>query len=354
MCARGAFWLTRPERPTTFQHLRKRIAIIIPARDEEPVIAKAVASLRAQDYEGDVHILVVDDHSSDATSDTASRAGAIVRQAAPLPSGWSGKLWALSEGVHHAEQFQPDYILLTDADIVHAPGTLHELVGRAETENLDLVSFMVKLRCQSLAERTLIPAFVYFFFQLYPPRWIASRRHRTAGAAGGCMLIRASALRRMGGIAAIRNELIDDCALARRVKAHGGYVWLGLTDSTHSIREYGTFGEIHRMISRTAFTQLHYSTLLLLGTIVGISAVYLAPPLLLLSGDSFVRVCGLAAWILMTITYAPIVRFYGQSLSWAPLLPAVALFYLVATIDSAVLHWMGRGGQWKGRVQSKR
>ncbi len=319
---------------------------MIPARNEAAVIGKAVNSLLRQDYLGEVRLFVVDDHSSDETASTVRQTGTDrvrIIQARPVPPGWTGKLWAVSEGLREAQPFHPGYFLLTDADIVHSPDNLRTLVARAETDGLDLASLMVRLHCRSIAERLLIPAFVYFFFQLYPPRWIASPRHKTAGAAGGCMLIRPSALERIGGIDAIRGELIDDCALGRRVKQSGGKIWLGVTETTHSIRKYRTFGEIFRMISRTAFHQLQHSVFLLLATIFGMALVYLLPPFLPLTG-------GLAAWILMSVTYVPILRFYRQPLIWAPLLPCIALFYMAATVDSALNYWMGRGGEWKGRV----
>jgi hopene-associated glycosyltransferase HpnB len=213
---------------------------------------------------------------------------------------------------------------------------------------------MVKLRCRSFAETLLIPAFVFFFFMLYPPAWVNRRDRRTAAAAGGCILIRPSALDRIGGIAAIRDAIIDDCALARAVKRTGGGIWLGVTDDTVSIREYSTFAQIRAMISRTAFAQLRHSALLLAGTILGMAVIYLAPPLLLFARNPLAAIFGLAAWILMSIAYSPALRFYGRSLGWSPLLPLVALFYLSATIESAVSYWTGRGGVWKGRVQDSR
>src|SRR5581483_1996190 len=225
-----------------------------------------------------------------------------------------------------------------------------ELVARAEAEKLDMASLMVKLRCQSFAETLLIPTFVFFFFMLYPPPWIANPKRRIAAAAGGCILIRPAALDRIGGIAAIRSEIIDDCALARAVKRSGGRIWLGVSQTTRSIRDYNTSSEIRGMISRTAFAQLRHSTLLLLLTIVGMLVIYVAPPVLLFTRRPL-AVCGLAAWILMTISYTPALRFYGRSILWAPLLPFIALFYVSATLDSAVAHWSGRGGLWKGRVQ---
>jgi hopene-associated glycosyltransferase HpnB len=343
--ARGGFWqIKAPPKPAP-SAVSRSVCVIIPARNEVSVVGEAIASLRPW------QVIVVDDHSSDRTAAIAAEAGASVIQAGPLPQGWSGKLWAISEGLKHAASFAPDYLLLTDADIVHAPGNIAELVARAEAGGLDLVSLMVKLRCRSLAETLLIPAFVFFFFMLYPPAWVARPDRKTAAAAGGCILIRPSALDRIGGIASIRSAIIDDCALARAVKRTGGRIWLGVTDDTRSIRAYGSFSEIRAMISRTAFAQLHHSALLLLGTIAGMAVIYVAPPLLLLTRNPLAAFFGLAAWILMTIAYAPTLRFYGRSVAWAPLLPLIAVFYISATFDSALAYWTGRGGMWKDRVQ---
>lgn len=349
--ARGGFWRMRVSPAAPVKGFAKSVAVVIPARNEEAVVGQAVSSLLNQHYPGRLHIFLVDDHSSDATVTAAGVSDRLsIVSAGPLPDGWTGKLWAVSEGLKRAAEFAPDYILLTDADIVHAAGNVAGLVARAEVGGLDLVSYMVKLECRTAAERAMIPAFVYFFFQLYPPAWIARRDRKIAGAAGGCMLIRPSAFARIGGIAAIRGELIDDCALAWAVK-RGGEIWMGLTEDARSIREYATFGEILRMISRSAFTQLRYSTLLLVGTILAMGVIYLAPPLLVLSGDPVAAACGVAAWLLMTVSYVPVLRFYGRSLAWAPLLPVIAPFYMFATVDSAVRYWIGRGGMWKGRVQ---
>jgi hopene-associated glycosyltransferase HpnB len=347
--ARGGFWRIGASSQPSHAGIGKRVCVIIPARNEELLVAQAVRSLVGQAS----YIVVVDDHSSDRTAIVAAKAGAEVIQAGQLPAGWSGKLWAISEGVKHVASLAPNYFLFTDADIVHGPKNIAELVDRAEAGELDLVSLMVKLRCRSFAETLLIPAFVFFFFMLYPPAWVARRDRRTAAAAGGCILIRPSALDRIGGIAAIRGEIIDDCALARAVKPTGA-IWLGVTGETHSIREYNTFAEIRAMISRTAFAQLHHSALLLAGTILAMIIVYLAPPLLLFTRHPLAAMFGLAAWILMTISYAPALRFYGRSVAWAPLLPLVALFYISATLDSALSYWTGRGGVWKDRVQDAR
>jgi hopene-associated glycosyltransferase HpnB len=352
---RGGFWRMRESPVPKFESPAKSIAVVIPARNEEPVVGHAIRSLLQQDYPGSLHVFLVDDHSTDRTIAAAGTHERLtIVKAHPLPDAWTGKLWAISEGLEQAASMQPDYILLTDADIVHARDSIAGLVARAEAGNLDLVSCMVKLQCRTVAERALIPAFVFFFFKLYPPAWIARPDRDTAGAAGGCILLRAAALERIGGIATIKGELIDDCALARAVKRTGGAIWLGLTRETCSIRDYTTFGEIRSMIARTAFTQLRYSALLLIGTILAMAVIYLAPPLLLLTGDPIAAGCGAAAWFLMSISYVPTLRLYGRSIAWAPLLPRVALFYMVATVDSALRYWTGRGGQWKGRVQISR
>lgn len=345
--ARGGFWRISAPAPPSRVAVGKSVCVVIPARNEESGIGQAIDSLAKQAG----HIIVVDDHSSDRTAEIARQRDATVVDAGPLPSGWSGKLWAISEGLRYASALAPEYLLFTDADIVHGPKNIADLIARAETEQLDLVSLMVKLECHSAAEKLLVPAFVFFFFMLYPPAWVARRDRRTAAAAGGCILIRPAALDRIGGIASIRGEIIDDCALARAVKRSGGRIWLGLTDETRSIRDYHSFGEIGAMISRTAFAQLHHSAPLLLLTILGMAVIYLAPPLLLLSGNLFATFAGLGAWLLMTISYASALRFYHRSLLLAPLLPAIALFYMWATVDSAIAYWSGRGGLWKDRIQ---
>ena len=328
---------------------------VVPARDEVEVVGRAIASLAAQRPPGYFHIILVDDHSSDGTAAAAESAAPrgllTVVPAAPLPSGWTGKLWAVAEGVRHVAPHRPDYLLLTDADIVHPPDNAATLAARAQSENYDLVSYMATLGCRTFAERALVPAFVFFFFMLYPPAWVADPRRATAGAAGGCMLIRYQKLEEIGGIAAIRGQLIDDCALARAVKGAGGRVWLGLDGTTHSIRPYRTFGEIGRMISRSAFTQLQHSGLLLAGTVAGLMVTYLAPPLLTLFAPQPAAGMGALAWLLMSCCYLPALRFYRRGWFGAPLLSLVAAFYAGATVHSALSYWSGAGGKWKGRVQ---
>jgi len=351
---RGGFWRVREETDPALAGSTPSVAAVVPARNEEAVVGRAIESLVKQEYAGPYHVFLVDDHSSDQTIKTAGvHERLTVLQAGPMPAGWTGKLWAVSEGLKRAMALAPDYILLTDADIVHSQATITRLLARAQTGNFDLVSWMVKLRCETLAERALIPAFVLFFFMLYPPSWIASPRRRTAGAAGGCMLIRRTALERIGGVEAIRSEVIDDCALARLVKAHGS-IWLGATHTAQSIRAYDTFSEIARMISRSAFTQLRHSGLLLAGTLIGMALIYVLPPLLLFTGDSRAIAFGLTTWALMTISYLPILRFYSRSFVWAPALPLIAIFYLGTTLQSAFNYWSGKGGQWKGRIQDAR
>jgi hopene-associated glycosyltransferase HpnB len=352
---RGNFWRIA-EKPMArdLPDQAPRVVAVVPARNEEAAVSMAVASLAEQHYPGDFHIVLVDDGSEDGTV-LAARCAAppemlTILSGAHLPAGWTGKLWAVSQGIREAERFAPDYLLLTDADILHSPEGLRLLVAEAEHSGRDLVSWMVTLRCESLAERALIPAFVFFFFLLYPPAWVSNPRRKIAAAAGGCILIRRQMLERIGGVATVRGELIDDCALAQAVKNAGGRVWLGHTRQTRSIREYRTFREIGRMISRTAFTQLRYSPLLLLGTVLGLSVVFLAPPLTALRGNPY----GAAAWVLMSATYAPVVSAYRRSLLWTPLLPLVAVFYLAATVHSAWAYWRGSGGMWKGRPQATR
>jgi hopene-associated glycosyltransferase HpnB len=355
---RGNFWLEFRSAPAQAQARPARIVAIVPARDEADVVGRAIASLAAQQTPGYFHIILVDDHSSDATAAIAQAsapAGLLtVVNAAPLPPGWTGKLWAVAEGVRHAAVLRPDYLLLTDADIVHQSGNAAALAARAQTEQYDLVSYMATLACRTAAERALVPAFVFFFFLLYPPAWIRNPRRATAGAAGGCVLIGAAKLEEIGGIAAIRGELIDDCALARAVKRSGGRVWLGVSETTHSIRPYASFVEMGHMISRSAFTQLHHSVLLLAGTIAGLVLTYLAPPLLTLLAPQPAAGMAAFAWLLMSICYFPALRFYRRAWWAAPLLPLVAAFYAGATVHSAVAYWTGSGGRWKGRVQDIR
>lgn len=336
------------------------VAAVVPARNEAETIARVTASLALQDYPGKLSIIIVDDDSQDATASIAKQVAAEygledrfrVVSSSALPEGWTGKLWALRNGVASTAAEQPTYFWFTDADVSHSDDTLPRLVAYAEHERLDVASLMVLLQAKTLPERALIPPFLYFFLMLYPPKWIGDEELRTAGAAGGCVLLRSEAFDRIGGFASIRSEVIDDCALARAVKQARGRVWMGLTRKSASLREYGTFGEVRDLIARTAFTQLRYSALLLAGTLAAMVLTYLAPLILLFTADFSAKVLGASAWLLMTISFLPTVRFYRLSPLWAPLLPLAALFYTYATWVSAWRYWLGKGGQWKGRAQA--
>ncbi len=361
--ARGNFWQLREDKiePKPLDRW-PRVLGIVPARNEAETIARSITSLAKQDYPGEFSVIVVDDHSSDGTANLARKAaeegGATARiaihSAADLPLGWTGKVWAINEGIRAVAERAPEFFWFTDADIVHAPDTLRRLVFRADSNSLDLASLMVLLQAKTFPERLLIPPFLYFFLMLYPPSWIADPKARTGGAAGGCILLRCAALERIGGMQAIRNEVIDDCALARAVKKSGGKIWMGLTRASVSLRGYGTFAEIRDLIARTAFTQLRYSFLLLLVTLTGLCATYLLPWVL------FFAYPGEAWWFvdttiaLMAASFAVTVRFYGLSWPWALTLPVAAMFYGYATCVSAVRHWLGRGAQWKGRSQAQK
>jgi hopene-associated glycosyltransferase HpnB len=362
LLGRGLFWRLAEAPAATGPLTTARVTVVIPARNEADGIAGTVTSLLSQDHPGPLGIVLVDDHSTDGTADLAQAAarelGAEARldiiAARDLPPGWTGKLWAVSEGLDRARATAPDFILLTDADITHAPDNVSTLVRRAVADDLDLTSLMVRLSTKTLAEKALIPAFVFFFFMLYPPAWAADPRSRMAAAAGGCMLVRPAALEKIGGIAAIRGALIDDCSLAAAIKRAGGRTRLSPSRATSSSRVYGSAGEIWSMIARTAFTQLHYSTLLLIGTVLGLGVTYLAPPLLTLFASGPAWWLGLAAWLAMAACFLPTVRLYDRHPAWAFALPAIAAFYSAATIGSAVNYWRGRGGQWKGRSQAIR
>jgi hopene-associated glycosyltransferase HpnB len=360
LLARGRFWRVAasgaavpPTAPAG------RVVVLIPARNEAATIGVTVSSLARQTFAGVIHLIVIDDGSNDCTAEVALAAaresGILERftllRGAPLPSGWTGKLWALAQGVESAARLDADYLLFTDADISHGPTSVGSLVAEAVAHDRDLVSHMVQLSTALPAERLLIPAFVFFFFKLYPPAWIADPRHKTAAAAGGCLLIRPATLARAGGLVAIRSQIIDDCALARLVKDSGGRIFLGLAADARSLRNYRSAAEIGAMISRTAFAQLRHSYLLLLATLLGLFLTYLLPAVLAFSSDPPLVCLGLGALLLMSISYLPMVRFYRLSPLWSLCLPLIACFYMGALIHSVVQYARGRGGMWKGRVQ---
>jgi hopene-associated glycosyltransferase HpnB len=360
LIGRGQFWRVAAHRPAILPPpAARRVVVVIPARNEAAVIGTTVASLARQSFNGVIHLIVIDDDSTDGTAEAAvagaRAAGALPRltllRSAALPVGWTGKLWALSQGVASAARLSADYFLFTDADTCHDATSVASLVADAEAHDHDLVSRMVKLSTATSAERLLIPAFVFFFFMLYPPAWVAAPEHKLAAAAGACILIRPRALARAGGLQAIKSRIIDDCALARAVKDSGGRISLQLTQDTRSLRSYASAREIGAMISRTAFAQLRHSYLLLAATLLGLFFTYLLPAGLLLAADPPLVYFGLAAVLLMSLCYLPMVRFYDLSAPWSLCLPLIALFYTGALIHSAVQYARGSGGKWKGRVQ---
>jgi hopene-associated glycosyltransferase HpnB len=352
--ARGWFWRMqeRDDKAIPEPSRWPSVVAVVPARNEADVIGKSIGSLLRQDYPGPFCVILIDDQSDDGTADAARALGNArleIIEGAAHPSGWTGKLFAVSQGVARAGD-EPEYLLLTDADIAHAPDNLRQLVARAETARYALVSLMARLNCESFAEHFLIPAFVFFFDMLYPFGWVNNPQRRMAAAAGGCMLVRRQALEHAGGIESIRSEIIDDCALARHLKKQGP-VWLGLTERAVSLRPYPHIGDIRAMVARSAYAQLDYSPVLLAGTTAGMLLLYIVPLAgVVLGGLS--AIFGTLTWAAMTVAFLPILRFYHRSPFWGLALPVIGLFYAAFTIDSAVQHWRGRGGMWKGRAQA--
>ncbi|MFZ3495691.1 glycosyltransferase [Streptomyces sp. 5.8] len=408
----GMFWRTDTRLPPRHAPARwPSVAIVVPARDEAEVLPRSLPSLLAQDYPGEAEVILVDDGSTDGTAALARRLAdahpglplTVLSPGEPGP-GWTGKLWALRHGITHARSGArsgarsvlgsspdpgpgggpdaaqgrspdsgpdsaassspgsspgpaPDYLLLTDADIAHEPDSLRELVCAATAADLDLVSQMARLRAVSVWERLIVPAFVYFFAQLYPFRWINRPAARTAAAAGGCVLLRTEAAVRAGVPESIRQAVIDDVSLARAVQRSGGRIWLGLAERVDSVRPYASLADLWRMVSRSAYAQLRHRPALLAGTVAGLVLVYLVPPAALLAGLAAGRPAvawaGGLAWLLMAGTYLPMLRYYRQPAVLAPLLPLTALLYLLMTVDSAVQHYRGRGAAWKGRTYAR-
>jgi hopene-associated glycosyltransferase HpnB len=368
---RGWFWLSR-ERDDSVSLANDAalgiapdswpaVVAIIPARDEADVIADSVGSLLRQDYGGPFLVVVVDDQSTDGTAAAASAAASaaggtdrlrIIAGTSVAP-GWTGKLWAMRQGLSAVEAggAGPEFVLFSDADIAYAPHVLARLVAIARTRNSVLTSLMVKLRCESAAERWLVPAFVFFFQMLYPFAWVNDFRRRTAAAAGGCMLARRETLAAAGGLEALRGALIDDCALGAIMKQQGP-IWLGLTESVHSLRAYRDFADFRRMVARSAFAELRYSPLRLAGVVAGMGLTYLAPPFFAVFAEGIAQAAGALAWAMMALALAPTLRLYGRPLAGGLALPAVAAAYVAFTLDSAVQYWRGRGGYWKGRIQA--
>ena len=360
LLARGAFWRCseRDDWGVAERPAWPRVAAVVPARNEADCVGDSVGSLLAQDYRGGWTVILVDDDSSDGTAEMARRLAnaderLCVVSSRGLPAGWTGKLWAAKQGIDAATALPqpPDYLLLTDADIVHAPDSVSRLVAHAEGRGLVLTSLMVKLNCESFAERATIPAFIFFFQMLYPFACVNRPQSAVAAAAGGCMLIRSDALRKAGGIEVVRAALIDDCALAKALKAHGP-IWLGLTERVRSVRRYPALADIRRMVARSAYAQLRYSPLVLLATIAGMALAYLVPPLLAIFGSGAARWIGAGTWALMFVAFQPTLRFYRLSPLWGLALPVIALQYMLFTLDSAHQYVRGQGGSWKGRVQA--
>ena len=376
LIGRGRFW--RTDHHLTLSPIRRpgslqwpSVRIVVPARNETRSLPKSLPSLLKQDYPGAFGVLLVDDGSEDDTADTARRIAERLEQSErftviagkPLPPGWTGKLWALQQGIQADLGDTPEFLLLTDADISHSPDSLRNLVFKAQHEGLDLVSLMAQLRAENLWEYLLVPAYVFFFAMLYPFRWVKDPNKSTAAAAGGCILIRRDVLLGVGGVQPIAGRVIDDCALAKLVKGRKeASVWLGLTHEVRSLRSYSGLSGIWATVARTAFAQLDYSTFNLLGTILGMFLVYMAPPLAWGGGliavgmdgglilSLWLTSSGFSAWLIMSLVYSPMLRWYKLPLVLAPLLPLTAALYTAMTFDSALLTWRGRGGGWKGRT----
>ncbi|WP_419665528.1 glycosyltransferase [Streptomyces sp. 2-1] len=365
LLGQGFFWRTDMRLPPRREPEDwPSVCVVVPARDEAAVLPDSLPSLLAQDYPGRAEIFLVDDGSSDGTGELARelarRHGGLpltVDSPGEPPAGWTGKLWAVRHGIGLARARAPEYLLLTDADIAHAPDSLRELVAAARAGGFDLVSQMARLRVESVWERFVVPAFVYFFAQLYPFRWIAVKGSRTAAAAGGCVLLRTDAAERARIPDAVRHAVIDDVAVARAVKGSGGHIWLGLAEHVDSVRPYPRLHDLWRMVSRSAYAQLRHNPLVLAGTVAGLAVVYLVPPVALFTGlavgNATAAVAGGLAWLLMTVTYLPMLRYYRQPLWIAPSLPVTAFLYLLMTVDSAVQHYRGRGAAWKGRTYTR-
>ena len=366
LLGRGFFWQAaeRDDSPDNRGRPERwpNVGVVIPARNEAEIIGRTLISLIRQTYPGGFSILLVDDQSSDGTAEVARAAARNAGDAGALtllrgeepPRGWTGKVWAMHQGFQHLQRQTepPEYVLFTDADIAYrAPDAVERLVTIALARGTVLTSLMVKLRCESTPERMLVPAFIFFFAKLYPFGWVNDPRRATAAAAGGCMLVKRQALTAAGGLEAIRGALIDDCALGAMMKRQGP-IWLGLTERVRSLRAYARLRDIRRMVVRSAYAELKYSPVRLAGTVAGMALTYLAPPLLALFADGAARTLGAAAWVMMAFAFVPTLRFYGRNPAWGLALPLIAAIYTAFTLESAVEHWRGRGGAWKGRFQA--
>ncbi len=379
LLARGFFWRTDIHLDAGEAGLSRAwpsVGIVVPARNEAGVLPQTLPTLLGQEYPGAIRVYLIDDQSSDGTTEAArnlaDKSGSdrelTLIEGSPPPSGWTGKVWAMEQGVRAASLQHPDYLWLTDADIAHGPRILEALVAKAESEDIALVSLAAQLHCRGFWERLLVPAFIYFFAKLFPFRWVNDRDNSAAAAAGGCMLVRRESLETAGGLQSIANAIIDDCALARLIKGSrpgGTKIWLGLGHDIDSVRHYAGLWPFWGMVARTAYTQLRYSVALLFGTMVGMTLVYLVPLAALVGGRVALWVTGeynlalslvalgLAGLSLMFASYLPMLRWYRTSSLFALLLPLAALLYTMMTLDSARRHWQGRGGAWKGRTYNR-
>jgi hopene-associated glycosyltransferase HpnB len=361
------FWRTDVRLPSAEAPVEwPAVAIVVPARDEAELLPVTLPSLLAQDYPGPLRVVLVDDRSTDGTAEAARRVAAGTRREPTVlagsepPPGWTGKLWALQQGLAALRPAPPELVLFTDADIVHPPDSLRRLVAVTQAGRLDAVSLMARLPAQRRWERLLVPAFVYFFAQLYPFRRVNRPGTRTAAAAGGCLLVRLAALRRAGGLERIRGAVIDDVALARLIKRAGGLIWLGLASDVRSCRPYPRLADVWGMVARSAFTQLRHSYGLLALTVAGLALTYLVPPVAIIVGAAGLATgggaasvvalgAGAAAWAVMAATYAPMLRHHGRPPAASLLLPVAAGLYLLMTVDSARRHLRHDGAEWKGR-----
>ena len=384
VAAHGGFWLTSQRLPHGAGPVPgawPTVAAVVPARNEAESLPVTLPALLGQDYPGDFRVFLVDDNSDDGTGVIAAELGEkaardggaplTVVRGQPRPDGWAGKVWAMTQGFAAAGAQStsttalPGYVLFTDADISWAPHALRDLVRSAESDDRALVSQMALLRAETRWERVIVPAFVYFFAQLYPFRKVNDPKSRTAGAAGGCMLIKRAVLDDAGGLAKIKGALIDDVALGTLLKRHGNRTWLGLTTDIRSSRPYPDLASLWHMIARSAYVQLKYNPLLLIGTIIGLLVLYVVPVagpiaalIAALSGSTgavvaFTGIAGLIGWALMTLSYVPMLRLYGLSPFRAPALPLIAALYAAMTADSARRHYSGRAVSWRGRTAAR-
>jgi hopene-associated glycosyltransferase HpnB len=355
----GRRWRVAPllEEPAAAAASTRSVLAVVPARNEAAELPHTLPALLAQTHRA-LRVVLVDDHSEDGTADVARQVAAaagaaerlFVLDAPELPVGWTGKVWAQHQGVQRALDLGAEWIWFTDADIRHDVEVLARLLATADRWQRDFVSVMARLRCQTGVEKLLIPAFTYFFAGLYSFESIADDRSPAAGAAGGCMLVRAAVLQRAGGMAAIRDAVIDDVSLARACKQAGARLWLGYDQGVNSSRGYGTLGAIWDMVARSAYTQLRFNPVALVGCVVGLAWLFVLPVWAALTASGVMRLLGVLAYAGMIRTYLPMVGYLGCRPAWAFALPVAAALYAGMTLSSAWRHYAGAGAAWKGRA----